>query len=109
MKHGRKEQFSVTISMEVATEFYKYMEKHDILYKNLAFEQLLKNGLNYEAYTTNHNKMDFFLFKYAYGLAIDTALQFSKSKLLKKAIKVHYENMKNEFEAAQKSFQITET
>ena len=49
MKHGRKEQFSITISMEVATEFYAYMEKHNILYKNLAFEQLSKNGLNYNA------------------------------------------------------------
>ena len=108
MKHGRKEQFSITISMEVATEFYAYMEKHNIIYKNLAFEQLLKNGLNYDAYTENHNKMDLFLFKYAYGLAMDTALQFSKSKLLKKAIKVHYENVENEFLAAQKSFQIAD-
>ena len=106
MKHGRKEQFSITISMDTATEFYNYMEKHKILYKNLDFEQLLKNGLNYDAYTENHNKMDFFLFKYAYGLAMDTALQHSKSKILKKAIKVHYENMKDEFEGAQIAFQI---
>ena len=108
MKHGRKEQFSITISMEVATEFYAYMEKHNIIYKNLAFEQLLKNGLNYDAYTEKHNEMDLFMFKYAYGLAMDTALQFSKSKFLKKAIKVHYDNMKNEFEAAQMLFKITD-
>ncbi len=108
MKHGRKEQFSITIGMDTATEFYKYMEKHDILYKNLAFEQLLKKGLNFDVYTELHDNMDLFLFKYAYGLAMDTALQFSKSKMLKKAVKLHYENVEKEFEAAMKSFQIAD-
>jgi len=108
MKHGRKEQFSITISMDVATAFYKYMEKHNILYKNLAFEQLIKNGLNYNAYLKKHDEIDFFLFKYAYGLAMDTALQFSKSKQLKKMYKVHYETMEDLFESAKNSFQLTE-
>lgn len=108
MKHGRKEQFSITINMDMATKFYEYMDKHNILYKNLAFEQLLSKGFNFEHYTEKHDEMDFFLFKYAYGLAMDTALQFSKSVQLKKIAKVHYANMKNEYEAAKKSFQIDE-
>jgi len=106
MKHGRKEQFSITIGMDMATKFYEYMDKHNILYKNLAFEQLLSKGFNFDQYSEKHDEFDFLLFKYAYGLAMDTALQFSKSKQLKKMYKVHYETMKDLFESAKQSFQI---
>jgi len=106
VKHGRKEQFSVTISTEVADDFYKYMEKHQILYKNLAFEQLLKNGLNYNDHLQKHSENDLLMFKYAYGLAMDTALQFSKSKQLKKTMKVHYETIEELFNHAKSTLEI---
>jgi len=106
MKHGRKEQFSVTINQEVATEFYKYMDDNNILYKNLAFEQLIQKGLINGEYIEKHDQLDFLMFKFAYGLAMDTALQHSKSKMLKRQIKLHYETLEDIFLNAKQQFDI---
>lgn len=100
MKHGRKEQFSITISTELADEIYEYMEKHNILYKNMVFEQIMQKGFAFGKIMDKQPEKERLLFNAGFGSAMDIALQFSKSKLLKKAIKVHYDSVEQHLQDA---------
>ena len=90
MKHGRKEQFSVTISQDVADDFYKFMESYGLLYKNAAFENLLRKAFLFIEFQAKYEENKLKIFKRGFDLAADLGIQFSESKKLHKSIKVHY-------------------
>lgn len=90
MKHGRKEQFSVTISQDVADDFYEYIEKNNILYKNQAFEQLLRKAFIFIEFQQKYEENKLKLFKRGFDLAADLGIKHSTSKPLRKNIKLHY-------------------
>lgn len=99
MKHGRKEQFSITIDSRTADLFYEYQDKHNILYKNMAFEQLLKKAFLYIEYMESNGDNQFTLFKEATEMVSDLVTQLApRNKTLKKALKVHYANLPDYFD-----------
>ena len=90
MKHGRKEQLSITISHDVADDFYQFMEDGNYLYKNQAFETLLKKGLLFLKFQEKYAENKLKIFKRGFDLAADIGLAKSTSKPLRKEIKLHY-------------------
>lgn len=90
MQHGRKEQLSITISHEVADDFYQFKEDGNYLYKNQAFEALLKKGLLFLEFQEKYEENKLKIFKRGFDLAADIGVTQSTSKPLKKMIKQHY-------------------
>ena len=90
MKHGRKEQLSITISHDVADDFYQFMEDGNYIYKNQAFETLLKKGLLFLKFQEKYGENKLKIFKRGFDLAADIGLAKSTSKPLRKEIKLHY-------------------
>lgn len=108
MKHGRKEQFSITIDTETADKFYKYQEKYNIMYKNMAMEQLLRKAFLSIEHMDTCGDHQYLLFQEASDLLRDLALNLApKNKTLKKALKVHYETLFETFEEIKKEYNIT--
>jgi len=90
MKHGRKEQLSITISQDVADDFYQYIEDNNLMYKNQAIEQLLRKAFLFIEFQAKYEQNKLKLFKKGFDLAADLAIKHSTSKPLKKSIKLHY-------------------
>ncbi len=107
MKHGRKEQFSVTIDSKVADKVYSYIEKNDILYKNLAFEQLLNRGFEHIELMERYEKNQYALFLKATQLMMEIASRNApKNKSLTKYLKLHYDDLWTAFQTAKVSLDI---
>ena len=66
MKHGRKEQLSITISQDVADDFYEFMDKKGFLYKNQAFEALLKKAFLFNEFQESYDENKMKIFKRFY-------------------------------------------
>ena len=90
MKHGRKEQLSITISQEIADDFYDFMEERNFLYKNQAFEALLRRAFLSIEFNKKYEEYKLAIFKRGFDLAADIAIRNSKSKVIKKQINMHY-------------------
>ncbi len=90
MKHGRKEQLSITINHDVADDFYQYMEDNNFLYKNQAIETLLKKAFLFIKFQEKYDENKLKIFKRGFDLAADIAVSKSTSRPLKKMIKQHY-------------------
>lgn len=93
MKHGRKEQFSITISMDVADDFYEYVQNNNNLFKNAAFEQLLRKAFLFIKFQEKYEENKAKIFKRGFGLAADLAIKYSKHKALLRDIKLHYSTL----------------
>ncbi len=107
MKHGRKEQFSITIDTETADKFYEYQEKHNILYKNMAMESLLKKAFLHIDYMETNGKNQYALFTEATEQVMNLVDRLApKNKTLKKAVKLHYETLFSKFEEAKVELDI---
>ena len=90
MKHGRKEQLSITISQDVADDFYQYKEDNNLLHKNQTAEQLFRKAFLFIEFQEKYEENKLKLFKRGFDLGADLGLKHSTSKLLRKNIKVHY-------------------
>ena len=90
MKHGRKEQLSITISHDVADDFYQFMEDGNYLYKNQAIEALLKKAFLFIKFQEKYDENKAKIFKRGFDLAADIGIENSTSKVMRKKIKMHY-------------------
>lgn len=93
MKHGRKEQFSVTISQDVADDFYKYMDSNGHLYKNQAFEALMRKAFLFIEFQEKYEENKLKIFKRGFDMAADIAIKNSTHKVMRKQIKMHYSTL----------------
>lgn len=98
MKHGRKEQFSITIDNKLADKFYEYMENNKILYKNLAFEQLLKRAFEHIELMEKYEENQWNLYSTATA-DIQTIVNkhAPNNKKLRKMLAMHYKSLKDTF------------
>ncbi len=90
MKHGRKEQFAITLNQDVADDFYEYLENNNFLYKNQAMETLLKKAFLFIKFQEKYDENKAKIFKRGFDLAADIAIEHSKHKVMLKNIKQHY-------------------
>ena len=105
VKHGRKEQFSITLELDLADKIHQTKEDMNHLYTNQTFDHLLKKAFLYKELMENYDENQLLLFKYAFGLGADIALM-SKAKPIRKSIKMHYDTLEELLQDAKVNFNI---
>ncbi len=105
VRHGRKEQFSITLDIDLADKIHAVKEDLNHLYMNQTFDHLIKKAFLYIDLMENYEKNQKVLFKRGFDMAADIA-QFSKHKAIKKALKLHYDTLEELYQDTKNNFNI---
>lgn len=100
VRHGRKEQFSITLELETADIIYTYMDENNIIHKNKAFEYFIHKGENAQEKLNQRDEDIKKMHDWVLTQTVNYVLSTTKNKSLKSALQKLLNNKDHHFEDA---------